>query len=175
MPLVFQYGSNTLESRLNAANRLRGHADDRGAACTVDDYDIAFDVWSQTNRCAASDLIRTPGRKAWGVLYEIAEEFIQELCRIEGKRYAQTTIRVLNREGQEVDAMTFLVRENQRITNTATSFEYVSCIVQGLRDHGAPNEYVEHVIAVAVENTECAGNAATEQTQLIKALSKQLD
>jgi hypothetical protein len=70
-PLVFQYGSNCTAARLNGPKRLNGHAEDRGRAQTVEDFDIAFDVYSQTNSCAASDLVPTPGRKAWGVLFLI--------------------------------------------------------------------------------------------------------
>lgn len=95
MSLVFQYGSNCTAARLNGLGRLDGHAEDRGRALTVEDFDIAFDVYSQTNGCAASDLIPTPGRKAWGVLYEVSVGFIcgkrrdnqKTLEQIEGPRY----------------------------------------------------------------------------------------
>jgi hypothetical protein len=56
---------------------LNGQADDRGRAQTVGDFDIAFDVYSQTNASAASDLVSTPCRKAWGVLYEVPADFIR--------------------------------------------------------------------------------------------------
>jgi hypothetical protein len=49
MSKVFQYGSNTLSARLNGPNRLNGRAQSRGIAQTVDDFDIAFDVYSQSN------------------------------------------------------------------------------------------------------------------------------
>ena len=95
MPLVFQYGSNCTAARLNGPRRLNGQADDRGRAQTVGDFDIAFDVYSQTNACAASDLASAPGRKAWGALYEVPADFIRgkrpdgqkTLAEIEGARY----------------------------------------------------------------------------------------
>ena len=98
MALIFQYGSNCTAARLNGPARLAGHADDRGQAQTVEEFDIAFDVHSQTNGCAAADLILTPGRKACGVLYEIAEDFIRgrltdgqkTLAQIEGPRYEES-------------------------------------------------------------------------------------
>jgi cation transport regulator ChaC len=178
MALVFQYGSNAMRSRLNGHSRLDGQADDRGAACTVDDFDIAFDVWSQTNGCAACDLIQVPGRFAWGVLYDIPEEFIRgrrndgqrTLAQIEGPRYQETAIRIRNQEGQEVDAVTFVVRDPERRVGIATSAAYVSWIVYGLREHGAPEEYIEHVVAVAIETNERAGNGAAELTRIIRTL-----
>jgi hypothetical protein len=69
MSLVFQYGSNCTAGRLKGSERLNGHAEDFGLGQTVDDFAITFDVYSQKNSCAASDLLLTPGRKTWGVLY----------------------------------------------------------------------------------------------------------
>ena len=41
--------------------RLAGAAIEREGAATIDECDITFDVWSQKNGCAASDLVPTPG------------------------------------------------------------------------------------------------------------------
>lgn len=178
MPLIFQYGSNATLSRLIGPRRLSGHVEDRGRACTIEEYDIAFDVWSQTNACAASDLIPTPGRHAWGVLYEIPEDFIRgrrkdgqkTLAEIEGKRYEEKTIRVRTADGRELDAITFLVKEKERRPNQATSAAYVSWIVYGLRDHGVPEDYIAHVQEAAVEANRRASEADKEQIRLIETL-----
>lgn len=178
MPPVFQYGSNTTRGRLLGPNRLNGHAEDRGRACTIEVYDIVFDVWSQTNNCAASDLVRARGRQSWGVLYEIPDEFIRgkrkdgqkTLAEIEGSRYEETTIRVRNSEGQQVDAVTFVVRDADRQTGLSTSAAYVSWIVYGLRDHDVPEDYIVHILKVAVETNEHARETAAEETRLIKTL-----
>ncbi len=178
MSLVFQYGSNAMVPRLNGPKRLRGHAQDLGRACTVDDYDIAFDVYSQTNGCAASDLITADDQKAWGVLYDIPDEFIRgnrkdkqkTLADIEGPRYEETTIRVRDHEGNEQEVITFVVKENERQRDLATSAAYVSWIVYGLRAHAVPEEYIDHVVQVAVETNKRAGEAAAEQTRLINTL-----
>jgi hypothetical protein len=50
MPLLFQYDSNTNRARLNDKMRLDGAAEDLGRAETVDEYDLAFDVWSGGQR-----------------------------------------------------------------------------------------------------------------------------
>src|SRR2546425_943002 len=97
MALVFQYGSNACDGRLNGPRRLNRRAQVSGSAQTVAEYDIAFDVVSNTNRCAAADLIPTQGRRAWGVLYEIPDDFIRgtradgekTLENIEGPRYEE--------------------------------------------------------------------------------------
>src|SRR6266404_2779082 len=116
MTLVFQYGSNCTAGRLNGPSRLAGHAKDLGKAQTVEDFDIAFDVYSQTNGCAASDLVPTPGRKAWGVLYEVPEDFIRgsrrdgqkTLKEIEGPRYEEKPISVIDQSGERGEAVTFV-------------------------------------------------------------------
>jgi hypothetical protein len=143
MALVFQYGSNCTAARLNGPSRFAGHAEVLGKAQTVEDFHIAFDVYSQTNACAASDLVPTPGRKAWGVLYEVPEDFIRgrrpdgqkTLEQIEGPRYEEKSISVIDQSGKRREAVTFVVRESERREGLATSAAYVSWIVYGLRDH----------------------------------------
>ncbi len=170
MPLVFQYGSNCTAGRLNGPSRLNGGAKDLGRAKTVEDFDIAFDVVSNTNGCAASDLIQTPGRKAWGVLYKLSKDGLEKLKDIEGSRYQEKPIRVIDENGKKRKAKTFVVREKERRQGLATSAAYVSWIIYGLRDHGVPEEWIAHVLNVAVETNQRAGANAVEQIRLIKTL-----
>jgi hypothetical protein len=170
MPLVLQYGSNCTAARLNGPNRLKGCAKDLGRAQTVEDFDIAFDVVSKTNGCAASNLIQTPGRKAWGVLYELSKDALEKLKGIEGLRYEEKTIAVVDESGKEHDATTFVVREKDRRQGLATSAAYVSWIIYGLRAHGVPEDWITHVVDVAVETNNRAGADAAEQARIIKTL-----
>jgi hypothetical protein len=177
MALVFQYGSNCTAARLNGPRRLAGHAKVLGNARTVEDFDIAFDVYSQTNGCAASDLVPTPGRKAWGVLYEVPEDFIRgtrpdgqkTLEKIEGPRYEEKPISVIDQSGELREAVTFFVRESERRQRLATSAVYVSWIVYGLRDHAVPEDWIAHVVEVAIQANARANASAEEQTRLIRA------
>jgi hypothetical protein len=178
MSLIFQYGSNCTAARLNGPSRLAGHADDRGRAHTVEDLDIAFNVYSQTNGCAASDLVPTPGRKAWGVLYEVPDDFIRgrrtdgqkTLEQFEGPRYEEKPIRVIDQSGEPREAVTFIVREAEHRQGLATSAAYVSWIVYGLRDHGVPEDWIAHVVEVAIETNARANASAREEIRLIKTL-----
>lgn len=170
MPLVFQYGSNCTAARLKGPKRLNGAAKDLGRALTVEDFDIAFDVFSQKNGCAASDLIPKPGRQAWGVLWEMSDATLERLRDIEGKRYEEKPIRVVDEKGAQRDAVTFIVREKDRRENLATSAAYVSWIVYGLREHGVPEDWIAHVIEVAIETNRRAGADAAEQIRLIETL-----
>ena len=178
MSWVFQYGSNATRARLLGPRRLNGHGVVIGSAETIDDYTIAFDVESRTNGCAASDLRLTPGRKAWGVLYDIPDEFIRgrrsdrqrTLEEVEGPNYEERKIPVRPRGGEPDDAVTFVVRPDQRATNLFTGVWYVSWIVYGLREHGVPEDYIAHVIEVAMETNRRAGSTGQQQNELIRRL-----
>lgn len=104
MALVFQYGSNCLESQINSKDRLCGDAKFIGIAETVDDFQLAFDVWSTRRKCAASDIVTSPGNKVWGTLYEVPEFLIErrtaaaqnrkslDAIEGEGRNYKRETI-----------------------------------------------------------------------------------
>jgi hypothetical protein len=157
--------------------------DDRGRAETVDEYDLAFNVWSQGNACAACDLVVAPGtgRHVWGVLYDVPADRIRGWNRpdgkktmeeIEGKLYEEKTIPVRNEAGEQVDAVTFLVIPTQRRHGLWTSADYVSHIVCGLRAHDVPEEYVQRVIDIATETNQRATARAGEEIRLIAALRR---
>jgi len=174
MPLIYQYGSNCDTARLK--ERL-GDADDLGRAQTLDEYDIGFNVWSQTNGCAAADLVAAlgTGRHAWGVLYAMSDAAVAKLRKIEGPRYEEKSIRVQDKGGNEITrpVTTFLVKPKERRHGLWTSAEYVGHIVTGLRVHGVQEVdpgYIQHVIDIAIETNRRAAQAAEEQIQRIEEL-----
>jgi cation transport regulator ChaC len=178
MPLIFQYGSNCDASRLNSPERLNGNARDLGQAETVGQYEIAFDVWSGGNNCAASDLRRRSGRHARGVLYDVPAEWIlgrktngRTLEQIEGTHYEPKRIRIKDSAGRISSATTFLVKPSSRQKQLATSVEYVRHIVEGLRAHDTPEEYVQRVIEVAIRTNRRAMKSEDEEIRKIESLS----
>jgi cation transport regulator ChaC len=170
MPLIFQYGSNCDASRLSSDARLGGDAEDLGRAETLGEYDIGFHVWSRSNGCAAADLITTPGCRAWGVLYKVSDKGYEKLKQTEGSRYEPTAIRVRKHTGEVVEAITFLVRRDERRAGLWTSFEYVRHIVNGLREHGVPEDWVAHVLEVAIKTNAHATADATRAAEEIRVL-----
>lgn len=64
MTLVFQYGSNCLENQIYSKDRLCGEAKFIDIAETVDDFQLAFDVWSTKRQCAASDFCAEPWKQS---------------------------------------------------------------------------------------------------------------
>jgi gamma-glutamylcyclotransferase (GGCT)/AIG2-like uncharacterized protein YtfP len=160
--LVFQYGSNCLNSEINGKARLKGDARFIGIAETVDDYELAFDVFSRGRRCAAADIVRKPGGKVWGVLYEIPEYLLargtaetrgrKSLDAIEGEgiNYERREIGVRKRDGQVVTALTYTVRNP--LPDLKTDIDYVRYIIAGFRERGIPEAYIDKVKAIAATN-----------------------
>ena len=179
MAKVFQYGSNCDEERLNSRlnSRLRDAAHLISRAQTVDNFEIAFDVWTSKNKCAAADLVRRGNKPAWGVLYEIAEDFIdgsppdggKTLAQIEnggdGKdgKYEKQCIQVEIVKGKTksvVSAVTFLVKASARVSGKPTSPTYVEHIVKGMREQEILEEYIGDVLDTALETLPGQKHAA---------------
>jgi gamma-glutamylcyclotransferase (GGCT)/AIG2-like uncharacterized protein YtfP len=125
-------------------------------------YEIAFDVFSHGRHCAAADIVRKPGGKVWGVLYEIPEYLIgretaavagrKSLDAIEGEgtNYERQEIDVRTPAGKIVTALTYTVRNPRG--GVKTDIDYVRYIVAGLRERGIPNDYVDKVKQIAITN-----------------------
>jgi hypothetical protein len=162
MALVFQYGSNCSESQFNSQDRLCGDAKFVAIAETVDDYQLAFDVWSTGRGCAASDIVPSPGNKVWGVVYDVPDFLMSresarrqkrkslDAVEGEGTNYTRQPIAVKSTTGELFNAITYRVIHPR--AGLRTSIEYVGYIVHGLREHGVAAEYTAKVKAIAIAN-----------------------
>jgi hypothetical protein len=159
--LVFQYGSNCLDSEINGPDRLRGDARFVGIAATVEDFQIAFDVFSQRRQCAAADIVRTPGSKVWGALYEVPDHLIgrqttpagrrsMDAIEGEGTNYRRECIRVRMPNDNEVKALTYTVRNPRQ--GLRTNAAYAGLIISGLRQRGVDLAYIDSVRTIAAAN-----------------------
>ena len=63
---VFQYGSNMNAERLNCPERLNGKARVVGVA-RLEGYGIRFDLYSQTNKCGVTHIVRAANEHVLGV------------------------------------------------------------------------------------------------------------
>ena len=156
--LIFQYGSNCLDSQLNGEARLRGDAVFLDIA-RIDGFEIAFDVWSKNRGCAAANMVPTPGAVVWGALYQVPDQLIArdtaaavnrvalDAIEGEGKNYMRRTVQV-RRAGKElVEALTYTVVSPA--AGLKTNLEYVSFIVAGLKERGVAQDYIERVKVIA--------------------------
>lgn len=160
MALVFQYGSNTSSGRFNSDDRLRGDARSLGAVYSAEDFELDFTVSSVTNQCAAGDIVSGRGRTIWGVLYEIPDYLIsretsgacKSLDAIEGKKYERQIIAVRRPDGTPVEGevITYVVRNKEN--GIQTSLDYCRHIIEGLREHNIPEEYIEYAKGRMIAN-----------------------
>jgi len=92
-----------------------------------------------------------------------------------GDRYEPTAIRVRKQTGEVLEATTFLVKPDECRKGFWTSFEYVRHIVNGLRDHGVSEDWIAHVLEVAIKtNTQATTETtrAAEEIRLLRTLLK---
>jgi Gamma-glutamyl cyclotransferase, AIG2-like len=162
MQLIFQYGSNCLESEINSKNRLCGDARFVDIAETVEDFELAFDVQSTGRGCAAADILRKPGGKLWGVLFEVPDWLIDrktakerrrksfDEIEGEGTNYKREMIKVRCPDGKIVLALTYTVKSPK--AGLKTNIDYVRHIIYGLREHGVSDAYVGKVKTIAAAN-----------------------
>jgi hypothetical protein len=160
MALVFQYGSNCSIERLNSPDRLNGDAVSLGRA-DLEGYTLRFDVWSDGNQCAASDIVEEADQIVQGVLYNVPDCLMtrettppgrRSFDSIEGPRYERSDVRVRRPDGSTVTAITYTARPDSRRSDILTSVEYVTHIVMGLRDNAADAEYIDTVKFIARQN-----------------------
>src|SRR3989442_870451 len=155
MAIVFQYGSNCLDSEINGAERLCGDAKFMDNSETVEDFELAFDVWSKGRGCAAADIVRKPGSKVWGALYEVPDDLIDrrtakargrkswDAIEGEGGNYKREMIDVRRANGQVVSALTYTVKNPK--PGLKTREKYVGYIVAGLRSRSVNEQYIAQV------------------------------
>ncbi len=168
MSLVFQYGSNTSVKRLNSADRFNGGAKVIEPAYTKDRYELDFTVWSETNKCAAADIVPNGNTNIWGVLYEIPDKLIYrhlsgtrkclDVIEGEGSNYRRIEIEVILAKNihNTVRVLTYVAQERKE--NILTSAEYSTEIINGLKSHAIPKEYLEYVSnRILSNNSELAG------------------
>lgn len=164
MPLVFQYGSNTLESEINSTRRLNGKAKFVDIAETAEPHEIVFDVFSETRGCATANIVpMTDGQRVWGVLYEVPDELIDrhtakqgqrtlDAIEGEGKNHRRHSIRIRRTNGEQDEALTYVTLKPEKQLKRKASTEYVQLILQGLREHNIPQPYIDHVKSVATKH-----------------------
>ncbi len=155
--LVFQYGSNMSSARLNHSDRLNGDSQVISTSSTVEQFDLAFTVWSRSNKCAAADIVPSgTGRSIYGVLYDIPDYLIgRDTAKEEGRKsldaienegtnYRRTSVNVITPTGDLKTAMTYVVLN--RTYGLVTSKDYAQHIVDGLYEHIFPEEYRRYVM-----------------------------
>lgn len=143
---VFQYGSNMNAERLNCPERLNGKARVVGVA-RLEGYGIRFDLYSQTNKCGVTDIVRAANEHVLGVLYDVPIRLVvaptgkrSKMDEVEGARpdgtgnYQRVRLSV-EMDKRNVSAVTYVGTDGgkRRFARRTAEEQHVS------------DEYFEHV------------------------------
>lgn len=157
--IVFQYGSNCLESEINSSKRLNGKAKFLDVAKTIERYRLCFNVYSKGRDGGAADIVRSDKNEhVWGVLYEVPIDLLSRYTKPfdtksldeiegEGSNYNRYWIPVERPKRQKLIALTYIVRDEKK-KETQTNTDYAKLIISGLKEHkkeGIPEEYINKI------------------------------
>ena len=181
MGFVFQYGANMSSARLNAESMMNGYAAPMGLARTLEPFELEFSCKNRQFACATvslrpcsqedvPDLQRC--RQIYGVLYDIPDDrmygkgegHLRTLDEIETEQgaYQRSEVRVvlMGHEDKPLTALTYLARDPEPFLKT--ELHYAVHLFAGLREFGAPQDYLKYVrfriirtnpkLAAALEN-----------------------
>jgi len=159
MVVVWQYGSNMDEDRLNSGDRLGGAARFVGLAIKRG-YRLAF---THTNKCGvgAADIVESsPEDFVIGCLYDIPENMMPELDKIEGvnsgayKKLCDFAVVELDENLKQtsgrVFAQTYVVVQKEE--NPKTDGDYANHILKGIKEHRMGESYFNKVKKMILEN-----------------------
>jgi hypothetical protein len=107
-------------------------------------WEVQFNFLSSTYKGGVTGIEPATARLTRGVLYEVNDEELLHLDKIEGVHdgiYYRQTIYIVDDEGNPVKAVTY------RTTNPAGPFKptknYVGLMIRGAREHGLDPNYIK--------------------------------
>ena len=159
MVLVWQYGSNMNEERINSLNRLKGRAKFVGLAVKKG-YRLSFTHTNIKGVGTADILEADPNDYVIGCLYEMAEDVLEEMDKVEGVNsgfYRRVEMNVARYNEKQladfsdlVNATTYIVVNKEK--KTKTNVEYANHILLGIVTHKMGKPYFDKVKGIIVEN-----------------------
>ena len=150
--LYFAYGSNMdweqMRQRCPSTRFLQ--------RATLPDRQLAFTRKSVGRGCGVADVVRAPGQRVWGVVYDIADAEIGELDDCEGFRPSRSQNAYWRRECTvfiDDDAQNPLVCNSYfaapQPAPPLPSRAYVRHLLDGARHWSLPAEYIGQLEAIA--------------------------
>ena len=136
--LYFAYGSN-LDPR---QFRRRCPGSTIVGRARLPDYQLSFTRYSTKRKGGVADIVPNPGAEVWGVLYDVDDAGMAALDEYENapRSYRRETVRVFDDQGVGLEAVAYIANQTGVF---APSRMYLGLIVQGARDHGLPEDYVQ--------------------------------
>lgn len=123
----------------NSVSRLVGVA-------SLSGYQLIFPRFLESREGGVASIEKKENATIWGVVYEIDEICEKELDRKEDVhlgRYRKEFVEVEVRDsGQPLKCLTYISRVDGVFQ---PSEKYLNIILQGAREHGFPEEYIENI------------------------------
>lgn len=144
--LYFGYGSNlNVDDWKDYAKRNNLDPDSIKAIPGIfflPDYELAFDVKSETRNGGVLDVIPKPGHAVAGKLFEVFDKYTV-LNRKEGhpKFYKSDVVTVLDEDGGKHKATTYFVCQDRVQEFVKPSEEYLKVVLKGYEDFGISKKY----------------------------------
>ena len=126
----FAYGSN-----LNKNQMLERCPDSKPMfIATLPNYKLVFVGWSRQWRGGVISIKPLRGERVRGAIYEVSEQCIQRLDKLEGHPtdYARQKVTVFDEDSEPIEAITYI--KAGQFEETQPSKEYLAVIQQGYRD-----------------------------------------
>jgi cation transport regulator ChaC len=140
----FAYASNM--SRAQMKSRAGEVFEER--AGRLENYELVFNKKARGGS-ATANIRPAPGQAVEGVLYKINEQAFHALDRFEGapQHYRRIEVSVLDGGGQRISAQAFIATKVEKGLRPAA--HYLKTILDGAREHGLPEEYLQKIQAAA--------------------------
>jgi len=105
-------------------------------------YRLAFSRYSRQRRGGSADMVEDASSEVWGVLYEVGEECLASMDRVEGVpvAYRRGRVTVFDDAGKSYDVLTYVANKTG---DFLPSRSYMEVILRGAREYGLPAEYIE--------------------------------
>ena len=137
---------NRLENQGNRVTPKIGSVIDKGVA-KLSGYKIVFNKLS-TDKSGKTNIAQDKEAIVWGVVYELANDQIERLDKIE-KGYKRIPI-VVDYNNEQIEVDTYLATEDSVQENLFPTTEYLKFLIQGAKEHNFPQNY-----QVFLENIAC--------------------
>ena len=143
----FAFGANMNDS---AFRERRGMQPIEWCAGRVRGYRLRFNLEGRPRgKAAPANISPDADAEVWGVLYKISRADLLRLDRTEGvpgRRYRQLWCEAEDREGNRVEAVTYIADGKERDGNP--SLRYLTLLRDGARAHDLPEPYLRFLDSV---------------------------
>ncbi len=149
--LYFAYGSNMNWNQI----RSRCPSAQFTFVARAEGYVLAFTRFSQNRKCGVADIVASSGNDAWGVVFDIPNDEIDQLDKSEGYRperarelnaYERSQLEVTCQEdaNSPIAVWTYFVVSKSNLP-LKPAVEYKALIIDGARHWGFPAAYIERL------------------------------